>query len=148
MREQAPSFKGRALFKGRDTSWGVFYPTDYIIAIFDSFETARRAKEIMLSAGYSEDEVDAVPSDYVISDIEKGNRNATLLNRVKQRISRNIGHEACYWENDLKLARQGAGFLAVYCPTEYEAARVVRLLNPEEPKAMRHYERFVIEELV
>jgi hypothetical protein len=76
------SFKGCTLFKGRDTSWGVFYSTDYMLAIFDSFETAQQAKEIMLSAGYSEDEVDAAPCDYVISDIEKGIKNATLLNRV------------------------------------------------------------------
>jgi hypothetical protein len=148
MLEQKPSFKGRALFKGRDTSWGVFYPTDYIIAIFDSFETAQRAKEIMLSAGYSEDEVDAVPSEYVISDIEKGIKNATLLNRIKQEISRAIGHEACYWEGDLQLAKQGAGFLAVYCPTSHEAERVLRLLNPEKPTVMRRYELFVIDELV
>ncbi len=148
MRKEDPSFKGRAMFKGRDTSWGVFYPTDYMLAIFDSFETAQQAKEIMLSAGYSEDEVDAVPCDYVISDIEKGIKNATLLNRVKQRISRAIGREACYWEGDLKLARQGAGFLAVYCPTDHEAERVLRLLKPKKPKVMRRYERLVIEELV
>jgi hypothetical protein len=36
------------MFKGRDTSWGVFYPTDYMLVIFDSFETAQQAKEIML----------------------------------------------------------------------------------------------------
>lgn len=85
MQDQEPSFKGR------DTSFGIFYPTGYIIAIFDSFDTAQRAKEIMLSAGYGEDEVDAVPGDYVISDIEEGTKNATFLNRVKQRISRAIG---------------------------------------------------------
>jgi hypothetical protein len=148
VREQEPSFKGRSLFKGRDTSWGVFYPTNHILAIIDSFETAQRAKEIMLSAGYSEDEVDAVPSDYVIADIQKGIKNANLLNRVKQRISRAIGHEACYWEGDLKLAEQGAGFLAVYCPTDHEAERVLRLLRPLKPKVVRRYERFVIDELV
>jgi membrane protein len=34
-------------------------------------------------------------------------------------------------------SNQGAGFPAVYCPTEYEAERVLRLLNPEKPKVIR-----------
>lgn len=148
MSGQEPTFKGRALFKGRDTSWGVFYPTDYILAIFESFQSAQRAKETLLSAGYSDDEVDAVPSDYVISDIEKGIKNAALLNHVKQRISRAIGCEACYWEGDLKWAKEGAGFLAVYCPTEHEGERVLRLLSPLKPKVMRRYERLWIVEMI
>jgi hypothetical protein len=30
MQEDDSSFQGRRLFKGRDTSWGIFYPTDYL----------------------------------------------------------------------------------------------------------------------
>jgi hypothetical protein len=43
MSEQESTFRGRALFKGRDTSFGIFYPTNYIIAVFDSYETAKHA---------------------------------------------------------------------------------------------------------
>ena len=148
MREQEPSLRARAFFKGRYMSWGVFYPTNYVVAIFDSFETAQRAQEIMLSAGYSEDEVDAVSGDYAIYAIEKLIKNATPLNRIKQRISRAIGHEACYWESDLKLAKAGAGFLVVFAPTEYGAKRILRLLSPLKPKVMRRYERFWIVEII
>jgi hypothetical protein len=102
----------------------------------------------MLSAGYLDDEVDAVPREYVIADIEKGTKNATLLKRVEQRASRAVGTEACYWAKDLEWAKQGAGFLAVYCPTDHEAERVFRLLQSQDPKAMRRYHRLVIEELV
>jgi hypothetical protein len=143
-----PHFKGRALFKGHDTRFGIFYPTNYIIAVFDSYETARHAERIMLSAGYSDEEVDAMPPDYVVSDIEKGTKNATLLKRVEQRLFGHFGSDATFWEDDLEMARQGAGFLAVFCPTEHEAERVLRLLRPEKPKSMRRYERFVIEDLV
>jgi hypothetical protein len=148
MQEQDSSFQGRKLFKGRDTSWGIFYPTDHIIAIFDSFDTAKRAKEIMRSAGYSEEEADAVPSDYVKADIEKGIKDTTLLTRVRQQISKAMGTEAEYWEEDLRFAKQGAGFLAVRCASGSEANRVLRLLQPENPKKMRRYGRSSIEELV
>lgn len=148
MSDQEHHFKGRALFKGHDTRFGIFYPMNYIVAVFDSYETAQRGEKIMLAAGYSDEEVDAVPSDYVIADIEKGTKNATLIRRVEQRITRHFGSDAALWENDLKMAKQGAGFLMVYCPTEHEAERVVRLLKSEQPKTMRRYERFVIEDLV
>jgi hypothetical protein len=148
MQEQDPSFQGRKLFKGRDTSWGIFYPTDYLVAIFDSLETAKRARGIMLSAGYAEDEVDAVPSDYVLADIAQGMKNAGLLTRVRQQISRALGAEADFWEEDSKFAKQGAGFLAVRCATAAEGKRVLRLLQPEHPKKMRRYDQAVIEELV
>lgn len=148
MSEQEHHFKGRSLFKGHDTRFGIFYPTNYIIAVFDSYQIAQDAEKIMLSAGYSDEEVDAVPSEYVIADIEKGTKNATLIRRVEQRITRHFGSDARLWEEQLEWAQQGAGFLAVYCPTEHEAHRVIRLLGPEKPKSMRRYERFVIEELI
>lgn len=148
MSEQEPTFKGRAFFKGSDTSYGIFYPTNYIIAIFDSYETAQRAEQTLRSAGYGDDEVDAVPCKYVIEDIEKGTKETSWLNRVKQKVSKAVGTEARYWEEDLKLAREGAGFLAVYCPTDPEAQRVVRVLKPLNPRQMRRYMKLAIERLV
>lgn len=148
MQEDASSFQGRRLFKGHDTSWGIFYPTDYLIAIFDSIEAAKRARDALRSAGYSEDEVDAVPNDYVIADIEDGKRDASLLTRIKQQISKAFGAEAEHWEEDLKFAKQGAGFLVVRCATEAEAQRVLRLLKPERPRKVRRYGKVGIEEPV
>lgn len=138
---------GRALFKGKDTSFGIFYPTDYVIAAFDSFETAKKAAETMLEAGYSTDEVDAVPSQYVIENIERGIEDASWLDQVKQEISKALGSEAHYWENDLRMARAGAGFLTVFCPTEHEGHRVRRLLAPHAPQSMRRYAKLAIERL-
>ncbi len=45
----------------------------------------------------------------------------------------------------LKWAEQGAGFLAVYCPTAGEAERIVKMIKPENPKSMRRYLTFAIE---
>ncbi|MGI8740097.1 MAG: hypothetical protein ACR2KU_10860 [Gammaproteobacteria bacterium] len=59
MSEQEPTFKGRAFFKGSDVSYGIFYPVNYIIAVFDSYEIAQRAAQTLRTAGYGDEE--AVP---------------------------------------------------------------------------------------
>ncbi len=139
--------KDGEILDGNETSFGILYPTGYIIAALNSDEAAMRGKQALLAAGYAEDEVDAVSGDYMIADIEKGTEDASLLTRVKQAISAGIGTEASYWEDDLELARKGAGFLLIYCPTGHEAKRVQRILASEKPKNMRRYARLAIEQL-
>jgi hypothetical protein len=43
--------KERPFFQGPDTSFGIFYPTDYLIAVFDSFVTAQQAQTSLHAAG-------------------------------------------------------------------------------------------------
>ncbi|MGH8502636.1 MAG: hypothetical protein ACREVE_09215 [Gammaproteobacteria bacterium] len=86
--------KERPFFKGSDTSFGIFYPTDYFIAVFDSPETAQRAEEKIRAAGYAEDDVDVVDSDYVRADIKKRVTDASWLDRLMQTFS--VGSEACF----------------------------------------------------
>lgn len=138
----------RPFFKGKDSSFGIFYPTDYIIAVFDSYETAQRAEQTLHSAGYAEDEAHAVPCKDVIADIEQGTRDASWVQRVKQKFSKVVGTEGRYWEEDLRMAREGHGFLAVHCPTEKEAERIQQLLTPENPIRMRRYLSLAVEDLV
>ncbi len=138
--------KERPFFKGRDTSYGIFYPTDYLIAAFDSYEAAERAEQIIRSAGYAEDDVQAVTSDDVIADIQERHTDASWLDQLKRKFA--VGKEACFWDEDLKLAKEGAGFLAVHCPTDGEAQRIVRMIKPENPKTMRRYLSFAIETFV
>ena len=50
-----------------------------------------------------------------------------------QTVSRFFATEQIYAENDLARARYGAGFLAVYCPTEKTEKRLGQLLYPRTP---------------
>jgi hypothetical protein len=136
--------KERPFFKGRhDTSYGILYPTNYLIAAFDSFKTAQCAEGSLHAAGYDEDEVRTVDSEYVKADIKKRVTDASWLDHLKQRFS--IGKEAYFWNEDLTWAEQGAGFLAVHCPTDGEAQRIIRLIRPENPKSIRRYHPLAIE---
>lgn len=138
----------RPFFKGDEESFGIFYPTNYLIAAFESNESARRAKDILCSNGYTDDEVQCIPAQDVQNDIEREIQDASRFKRIKQKFSKLVGTEGRYWENDLALARQGAGFLAVYCPKEKDGRRVLELLKSENPKSMRRYAALAIEELV
>ncbi|MBA2410014.1 MAG: hypothetical protein H0V62_09680 [Gammaproteobacteria bacterium] len=136
--------KERPFFKGKhDTSYGILYPTNYLIAAFDSLETAQRAEQSLHTAGYDDDDVRTVDSEYVKADIKKRVTEANWYVHLRQKLS--IGKEACFWNEDLKWAEQGAGFLAVHCPTDGEAQRIVKMIKQENPKTMRRYLPFAIE---
>ena len=49
------------LFKEQETSLGVFYPKNYVIATFHSFDAAASANDTLRRAGLSEHESRAVP---------------------------------------------------------------------------------------
>ena len=158
MEKDASSFQGRRLFKGNDTLWGIFYPTDYLIAIFGSIEAAQRARDALRSAGYSEGEVDAVPSDYVIQTssvvLPDGTTRPITYTTLRSGVDTRNGQ--WFYNRDLDdtvvpvhgHAKQGAGFLAVRCASDAEARRVLRLLKPEHPRKVRRYGKVGVEELV
>jgi hypothetical protein len=87
--------------------------------------------------------VQAVDSAYVKADIEAGLTDAKWLDQLKQAFS--VGKESYFWNEDLKWAEQGAGFLAVHFPTEDEATRIVAMIRPLQPKSMRRYRALAIE---
>ncbi len=135
--------KERPFFKGSDTSFGIFYPTDYLIAVFPTPDIAHQAASSLLAAGYTDEDVRAMDSTHVKADIEARVTDATWLDQLKQTFS--IGKEAYFWNEDLKWAEQGAGFLAVHCTTEDEAQRIVTMLRPLQPISMRRYRALAIE---
>lgn len=130
-------------FKGSDTSFGIFYPTDYLIAVFATADIAEQAASNLHAAGYADDDVRAMDGASVKADIEARVNDATWLDQLQQTFS--IGKEAWFWNEDLKSAEQGAGFLAVHCTTEDEAQRIVTMLRPLQPISMRRYRALAIE---
>ena len=54
-------------------------------------------------------------------------------------FSRFLGTEDVFADINLAESREGAAFLAVYCPKEEEAERIRNLLEPLEPLSMQLY---------
>ena len=126
-------------FKGSDSTLGVFYPADYIIAIFPTFVAAQSASQSLRCAGLSEDEVLAIPGSEVLKYFEEFRANSGYWAGIMSMLSRAFGTEQVFVDDDVHRAQAGEGFVAIYCPGEAQASRVRELIEPFEPKAMHWY---------
>jgi hypothetical protein len=135
-------------FKESDSTLGVFYPKHYIIATFSTFEKTKEAAQALRTAGFSEDEVLALPGSEIIRFFEEFHANAGLWSGVMTMLSRAFGTEQLFADNDVERARAGAGFLAVYCPDASAAAHIRSMAEPFEPRAMHYYDAGCIQSLI
>lgn len=131
-------------FKESDTQLGVFYPRHYLIAVFRSLEIAQQAVAKLRRAGFAEDEVIAVEGQEVIQLAKEETGPGNFL---MQTLSRFFATEQMSHDDDLHLARQGAAFVAVYCPAEENKTQAWIALEQENPIAARYYASDGIEHL-
>jgi len=134
-------------FKGPDTRFGIFYPKNYLLAAFPRVSEAAYAERQLLEGGFAEDDVMAVPGEEVVHHAEDHLKKHGLWSLLMRELSRLIDTEMTYADHDLEIARQGAGFVAVYCPTEELKKKAWRILEPQSPIVARHYAFTGIEHL-
>ena len=135
----------RPFFRDSDTSFGIFYPVNHLIAVFKSPAVAEAAATQLRASGIAAADVLVIDAAYVIEDVRTRLTEAGWLDRLLQAMS--IGKEARFWNDDLAWAEQGAGFVAAYCPTDEIAQVQADLLRPHAPLSMRRYRALAIETL-
>lgn len=138
----------RSFFKESDSNLGIFYPTHYILAALPDYETAVRAEQAMRSYGLPEDQTLALDGGEMVRFLEEFRREEGVKGRVMTGVSRLLGDDATFVDDDMERAKQGAGFLFVYCATSEEAQRLKTALTAFEPKAMRWYMNEGIQDLI
>jgi hypothetical protein len=148
MTQSATLLKSTTLFKGSETSFGVFYPKKYIIATFPSLENAIAARYKLRTAGFRSDEVRAVSGEEMLDFFHDLHVRTGLLGDLMTRLSRLMGTEAVFFDRDVWEAQHGAGFLTVPCLTEQEADLIRNLLAPLHPSAMQWYRMGAVWSLV
>lgn len=126
-------------FKGKDTKFGIFYPTDYTVAVFHNMKAAEQAEHALGFAGFSEEDVIAVPGPEVVKFYDEHLEDTGLLQLLMQQLSRLFATEEVYLDHDVKLAKKGAAFVAVYTPNPARAKEAWDALKPCEPIAARRY---------
>ena len=131
-------------FKESDTTLGVFYPNHYLIGVFRNLEVAQRVVGKLCYAGFAQDDVMAVTGQQVI---ELAKEESGVGSFFMQALSRFFSTEQIYTDHDLDHARHGAGFLAVYCPTEKTEKEAWAIIEPEAPIDARFYTSGGIEHL-
>ncbi len=123
-------------FKGSDTRMGVFYPCHYLVAVFRDPRVAAHAVEKLWNAGFQHSDAIAVEGKDVI-ELDKEEKG--LGGFVMQAASRFFATEQKYTDHDLKLAREGAGFLAVHCPSEDLKKTAWGIVKKQDPYDARYY---------
>ena len=135
-------------FPGNISSFGVLYPTNYIVAVMENDGRAKRAQDALVANGFAEDDViDFSPEEFV-SLVEAHRENKELWARFMESLSRTMGTEAVYVDLDLELARDGAGVVAVLVQGDEGKAKARETLDSFRPMAMRHYANLSIEVFV
>ena len=134
-------------FKESDTEWGVFYPKHYILALFPNFAEANLAEQALKRAGRSDEDVIAVPGEEVVHFAEDHLIKDGLWGMLMTELSRTFGTEALYADQDLAAAKEGAAFVAIYCPTERAKIDAWHYLEPTHPLIARYYSFGGIEHL-
>jgi len=137
-----------SFFHGADHSFGVFYPKKHIVAVLQSYQLAEAARQQLTRAGFADHEVLAVSGGDVAQFLNHLQSDAGLWGELMTAVSRFIDTEACLVDRYAYWAKQGAGFLVVYCPIEAEVTRTAELLQPFEPLAAQWYTASYIRHLV
>jgi hypothetical protein len=131
-------------FKESDTRLGVFYPNHYLIGVLPNLETAQQAAGKLRLAKFPEDEVIATTGQDLI---ELAKEESGLASFLMQALSRFFATEQMCHDSDLDMARHGAAFLAVHCPTAQTKQKAWDVLQSEAPLAARYYANDGIEHL-
>ncbi len=105
-------------------------------------------KRALRRAGFTENESRAVPGSDLLDYFTEMHQHSGMWGSVMTELSRLIGTEAAFEDNDARQARQGAGFVAVHCSTEAEAQRIHCIVKPFDPIAMQWYWSGAIRSLI
>ena len=145
-----PSISNAASFFRNEVGepFGTFYPTDYLVAFFPSYETTKQARKVLMTSGYQHDQILVMSGPEFEALYEKTKDDASAWSKLTSEISRIIGSEEMYLDIDRKHAESGAGFLAVHCPTQDEGQRILHLLKPLEPLSMRRYTSLAVDRII
>jgi len=128
-----------SFLKNGDTELGVFYPKNYLLAVFADLPQAQKAEKELQSAGVPKDEVISVSGADMIRYASENEREHGLWGSLMREVSRLLATEAVYTDRDQKMASHGAGFLLVHVPGDQPKREIWALLEPLHPLVARHY---------
>lgn len=126
-------------FHGTDSKFGIFYPSNCVIAVFPDFSAAARARDRLHFFGFSETRMVAVPGDDLVAHNAELQERGGVWGHLMARLSRLVGTEALPADEDLQLAKGGCAFLAVRTPTRESKEVACALLEATRPILVHFY---------
>jgi hypothetical protein len=118
------------------TLFGTFYPTDYVVAVFDEIEQADQALAQLRQAGWPEEEVGRQTGEAVLANHQATHAHQNLFQRIGHALSSDEGNVL---EQYLDEARAGHAFVTAYAPTKEQTHKASAILASYGGYRMRHY---------
>src|ERR687888_1213618 len=128
-------------------AFGVLYPRDDVVAVFEDADQAQRAQAALRRVGIPEDDSDVLEPTFVLAakrDIE-GRRG--WLGRLLAGLSALASDDARYIQADWHEAERGHSLVVVHASTSAVVEQVRQVLSAHGARGMRHYRRLVVTEL-
>jgi len=128
-----------SFFRGNEISFGIFYPKQFVVAVFWSLETADKAAEALRQAGFAAHDVIAAPGSEVLDHVAELRAQTGLWGQLMREMSRFFDTEANLIDQYVSWAKRGAAFVAVYSREEEDATKATEILKPFAPVAAHWY---------
>jgi hypothetical protein len=128
-----------AFFQRAGVSFGIFYPTKHVVAVFSSLEAAQAGHQALASAMFRMWETIVITGDEAEQFLEELRAHEPLSTGLMTEISKLPPAEASVVDRYAALAHTGASFLVAYASDEAEAEKVCQILEPLHPDAMHWF---------
>ena len=133
--------------QGDDTAFGVFYPKDYVLAVFNDQPSAERAAAALEVAGFLDNDALLLGSDEVLGWHHTFHADEGLVDRFRRFLAERFGGTSDKLADVLNHARVGHAFVLAYAPDAPRTERAARALRAAHPRLLRKFEAFSITDL-
>jgi hypothetical protein len=134
-------------FKGGQASFGIFYPTGYVLSVFQNGGDAAEAAAALGRAGFTPGDMVSASGTDMLAFAHELRAVHGLFNAFERFLSEHLGDEANAANEIVDLADAGNTFLAVYAPGDAATARAASATREYEPLVMRKFDRFTFTDL-
>jgi hypothetical protein len=135
------------LLRGDDTSFGVFYPKDYVLAVFNDPTAGERAAAALEVAGFLDHDALVIGSDEVLGWHGAFHADAGLVDRFRRFMATHFAGTSEKLADVVDHARVGHTFVLAYAPDDGATERAARALRPTHPRLLRKFNALTIDEL-
>ena len=134
-------------FKGGDTSFGIFYPTGYVLSVFPDAADADRAVAALRAAGFATDDLVVATGAEVLTYSAELRGDPGLFTRFERFVARVFGDEATLADELVKLAESGHTFVAIHAPDDAATRRAAEAVHAFGPVVLRKFDPLTFTDL-
>ena len=134
-------------FKHGDTEFGIFYPTQYVLAVFPDDALADRAVVALHDAGFDTSDLVVATANDVLAYSHELRADPGLFARFERFLSNAFSDQAMLADELVALAREGHAFVAIHAPNDAATTRSASAVRALAPVVLRKFDALTITDL-